>query len=186
MVGLIYNVGNIIIKQGIHNLCHCAVFGQFVNVMLDVGIQILQAGDQKIRVFPDLHQHDSRLVHGSSHKAVYGINVALVLDLFAVCNVQQRLNHLHCILFEIHSLHIAFVCLHFDPAVIFQTAQDSVGAAPAVICLEFLFHQLGCIFLVKIKFQFICQHLSFHSKGKLMFHDGKKPADTFPVYNSVG
>lgn len=90
VVGLIYNVGNIIIKQGIHNLCHCAVFGQFVNVMLDVGIQILQAGDQKIRVFPDRISTIPGLSMVPVTRLIYGINVALVLDLFAVCNVQQQ------------------------------------------------------------------------------------------------
>ena len=31
----------------------------------------------------------------------------------------------------------------------------------------------------------IVSFFSFHAKGELVFHNGKKAADTFPVYNSV-
>lgn len=164
---------------------HSTVPGQFINIMLDIGIEVFQTGDEKIRIFPNLHQHDSRPVHIPPDQTVYGVDIALIFDLFTVGYIKQCFDHLHCIFFKINTLHIAFICFHLDPAVIFQLSQNAVCPSSAVICLKFFFHKLCCIFLVKIEFKLIYQHISFHSKGKLMLHNGKKTADTFPVNHSV-
>lgn len=100
-------------------------------------------------------------------------------------DIQECFDYFHSVFLEVYTLYVAFVCFHFDPAVVFQAAQNAVSPASAVISLEFFFHQLGRIFLPKIKFQLVYQHFSFHAKGELVFHNGKKAANTFPVHNSV-
>ena len=185
VVGFIHNVGDVVVKQGVHDLGNCAVPGEIIDVVFDVGVQVFQACDQVIGVFPDLHEHDTWLVHGAFYQAVDSVNVALVFDLFAVCDVQESFDYFDRVFFEVYALHVAFVGFHFDPAVVFQAAQNAVCPASAVVCLEFFFHQLGCIFLVKIEFQLVYQHFSFYAEGELVFHDGKKAADAFPVYDSV-
>ena len=185
VVGFVYNIGNVVVKQCIHNLGNRAVSGKVINVVFDVGIEVFQTSDQVVGVFPDLHEHDTRLIHGAFYQTVDGINVPLVFNLFPICDIQECFDYFHSVFLEVYTLYVAFVCFHFDPAVVFQAAQNAVSPASAVISLEFFFHQLGRIFLPKIKFQLVYQHFSFHAKGELVFHNGKKAADTFPVHNSV-
>lgn len=148
-------------------------------------LYVRKEGYQEFYQKIDLHEHDTRLIHGAFYQTVDGINVPLVFNLFPICDIQECFDYFHSVFLEVYTLYVAFVCFHFDPAVVFQAAQNAVSPASAVISLEFFFHQLGRIFLSKIKFQLVYQHFSFHAKGELVFHNGKKAADTFPVHNSV-
>ena len=82
MVGFVYNIGNVVVKQCIHNLGNRAVSGKVINVVFDVGIEVFQTSDQVVGVFPDLHEHDTRLIHGAFYQTVDGIKKKPGIRLF--------------------------------------------------------------------------------------------------------
>ena len=185
MISFIHNVRNIIIKQSIHDLCHSPVLCQFVNIVFDIGIEIFKAGNQHVRIFQNLQKHNTRMIGVASHQTVYRINIPLILDLLSFSDLQQGFHDFYGVFFKIHPLDIAFVRLNLDPAIKLQLPQHAVGFAAAVQSLKLIFLHVCSLRLIKIIFQFIHQHISFHTKRKLMFHGGKQLTDTFPIYDSV-
>lgn len=51
VVGFVYNIGNVVVKQCIHNLGNRAVSGKVINVVFDVGIEVFQTSDRS-QCFP--------------------------------------------------------------------------------------------------------------------------------------
>ena len=54
MIGFIHNIGNVVIKQCIHDLCHSFMLCKLIYIMFDIGIKILKSCDQHIRILQKL------------------------------------------------------------------------------------------------------------------------------------
>ena len=89
------------------------------------------------------------------HQTVNGVNIALIFDLLAFPNLQQRLNNPHRVFPEVHPLYIAFICLDFDPAKTFQLPQHTVCFLSAFRSRELIILIIGRGLLLKIILQFI-------------------------------